>query len=336
MQIYQSAILDALGSGVMVLDEEDIVVVENDAMNQLWGLRNVKLAGKRIQETSFAARCKGLVPRLAESRKRNEATRFVCDVQQGEETRRVQMTLRPIEGDKHQRHGTLILADDVSHRERLQKTIEQLEATGEELQSANEELETTNEELQSTNEQLETTNEELQSTNEELETTNEQLQSLNEELENMNEELEYRTRELDSLNSRYADTLEQMPWPIINTDKNGRVQFWNSAAERLFNLPMRSVVGLELGQLPIPQTLRKALGSKFKTAVNDLKQVSVPGNGLRSKELGGKIEITITPLARDGSAGGALIMFAANSGDHSDGSKKTVKRPAKKPGKRRG
>src|SRR5262249_31944712 len=83
------------------------------------------------------------------------------------------------------------------------------------------------------------------------------------------------------------------------------------AAERLFNLPMKSVVGLELGQLPIPQALRKSLGAKFKTAIDDLKQISVPGNGLRSKELGGRVEITITPLARDGSARGALVMFGA-------------------------
>jgi two-component system, chemotaxis family, CheB/CheR fusion protein len=130
----------------------------------------------------------------------------------------------------------------MSHRDRLQSRIAQFEATSEELQSANEELEITNEELQSTNEELETTNEELQSTNKELETTNEELQSLNEELENMNAELEFRTRELDSLNSRYAETLERMPWAVSVLDNSGRVQFWNSAAQKLFNLQPAAVI----------------------------------------------------------------------------------------------
>jgi PAS domain S-box-containing protein len=191
----------------------------------------------------------------------------------------------------------------------LQNTVEQLESTGEELQSANEELETTNEELQSTNEELETTNEELQSTNEELETTNEELQSLNEELENMNEELEHRTRELDSLNSRYAATLEQMPWPVTLVDNNERILFWNSAAQELFGLTGTSVIGLGLSQLPIDNNLRKSLVKRHASVVERLKPVSIKQHEFKGSRFGDSFDIHFMPVSRAGTPQSVLIMF---------------------------
>jgi transcriptional regulator with PAS, ATPase and Fis domain len=206
------------------------------------------------------------------------------------------------------RKGTLIHCEDVTHREKLQGTIEQLEATGEELQSANEELETTNEELQSTNEELETTNEELQSTNEELETTNEELQSLNEELENMNEELEVRTRELDSVNLRYSDTLERMPWPVMVVDGEANFQFWNSAAQRLFQIAARSVVGVQMSLVPIEAELRKTLirgTQKARTSQKAvmLRQESAAKTGLNN------MEVRFEPLAIESGQKSVLIMI---------------------------
>ena len=72
-----------------------------------------------------------------------------------------------------------------------------------------------NEELQAANEELQAANEELQSTNEELTTSKDEMQSLNEELQTANEELGTRSKELDELNTRYAETLERMPWPVM-------------------------------------------------------------------------------------------------------------------------
>jgi two-component system CheB/CheR fusion protein len=310
MQIYQNAILGALGSGVMVLDENDFVVIENGAMSALWNLPPGQLSGKKVQDTSFAVRCNDFSAKLAESKQRTEPVQFVCEVKQDSAARLVQVELRPVDGDGHTRHGTLVHAEDVSHHEQLKRTIHQLESTGEALQSANEELETTNEELQSTNEELETTNEELQSTNEELETTNEELQSLNEELENMNEELEYRGRELDALNSRYMETIEQMPWPMITADREGRVQFWNSAAARLFGLESKSVMGLDLSQLPIAAGLRTALAKHFRTAFEKNRPVTMRNHAARSNEFGDRMDVTITPLAFNGAARGAIVMFS--------------------------
>src|SRR5262249_51500755 len=191
----------------------------------------------------------------------------------------------------------------------------------------------------STNEELETTNEELQSTNEELETTNEELQSLNEELENMNEELEFRTRELDNLNSRYAETLERMPWAVTVLDSNSKVQFWNSAAEKLFNLQATSVIGLELVQLPIQQSLRQLLLRQVR-AVSEKKTASVlRGQELKSGRATSTMDVHSTPLSRDGSSLSVLLMFSpvpGNPGRPEPARKNTAKRnPGKKKSKRR-
>jgi transcriptional regulator with PAS, ATPase and Fis domain len=177
MQIYQDAILGTLGPGVMVLDENDFVVIENEAMTALWNLPHGQLAGKHVHETSFANRCDVLLGKLAESKHNPKIVRFVCEVKEDTQVRIVQVELRAIDrGQK--RMGTLVHAEDVTHREQLKSTIRQLEATGKEMRAANEELEATNEELR----------------------------FLNEEIENMNEELEYSGRELDALNSRAAAT----------------------------------------------------------------------------------------------------------------------------------
>jgi two-component system CheB/CheR fusion protein len=199
----------------------------------------------------------------------------------------------------------------VTDREKLQRTIQQLEATGEELQSANEELETTNEELQSTNEELETTNEELQSTNEELETTNEELQSLNEELENMNEELEQRTQELNLLNQRYGETLRSMPWPVVLVDRQETIQLWNSAAQQLFGVGATSVVGVDLDHLPIEGNVRKALVRRCRTVMEKTRPSVLRLENVRINHDVGDFEVHFTPVPgrNKNEVEGVLIMF---------------------------
>ena len=311
IKLYHGALLEVLEPGILSLDSNDVVVSDNKSALALWGLSGSRMIGQHIAESALASRCPELIAKLEEShRSAEKIVKFDCPVKVDDTQRTLAVSIRPVNADGGQRVGTLIYADDVSHREKLQTTIEQLEATGEELQSANEELETTNEELQSTNEELETTNEELQSTNEELETTNEELQSLNEELENMNEELEFRTRELDSLNSRYAETLERMPWAVTVLDSDGKVQFWNSAAQKLFDLQANSVIGLELSQLPIQPPLRDALVRRRK-AMNEGKTPALLRNQeLNLKRSTLKFDVHLTPLSRDGGKPSLLLMFA--------------------------
>ena len=319
-KLYYRALLEVLEPGVFALDANDILISDNKSALELWGLSGSKLVGQHLADSALGRQCPELVEKVEEShRNPDRPMKFECPVKINNENRMLAITVRPVNGESGQRVGTLVYADDVSHREKLQTTIEQLEATGEELQSANEELETTNEELQSTNEELETTNEELQSTNEELETTNEELQSLNEELENMNEELEFRTRELDSLNSRYAETLERMPWAVMVLDSEGRVQFWNSAAHKVFDLEARSVVGLELGQLPIDTNLRAALVRRSKAIGERNTPMLLRNQHLNSGRAKMAFDVHLTPLNRDGGKPSLLLMFAPQSPGSEDG-----------------
>jgi len=305
----QRYLLETLKSGVILLDANDVVINNNDAATKIWAIAGVRIAGKRLQDTELMIRCPELSARLESTRQSVDLVRFECRPSLEGEEHTISVTLRPVIADGGTRTGTLIYAEDVTHHEKLQNTVEQLESTGEELQSANEELETTNEELQSTNEELETTNEELQSTNEELETTNEELQSLNEELENMNEELEARTRELNALTTRYAETLQRMPWPVVLVDSEEKIQLWNAAAQKLFGIGATSVVGVDLDQLPLQDPMRRAIIRRCQTVLQSGKQSILRGQSFRIEGIVGELDVYYTPIARNSSIEGVLMMF---------------------------
>jgi two-component system CheB/CheR fusion protein len=313
--LYQQHILDTVKSAVILADTNDIVVAHNEAAVSTWGLGSARLVGRRLQNTELAIRCPELLARMETTRGvNNDAVQFACALKNNAgEDRQLSVTLRPMTSEKSEkkdRLGTLIHAEDITAREKLSSTVQRLETTSEELQSANEELETTNEELQSTNEELETTNEELQSTNEELETTNEELQSLNEELENMNEELEHRTQELNALNSRYAETLQSMPWPVVMVDGEENIQLWNAAARQLFGVGSTSVVGLGIDRLPIGSEARKALVRRFRAVLANPKPSVMRFTGLRVDHELAAFNIHFTPvLSPDNKVDGVLIMF---------------------------
>src|SRR5438067_6488791 len=311
VKLYYSALLEVLEPGIFSLDGNDVLLTENKSALALWGLSGSKLVGQHIAESALASRCPELVQRLEEShRNPGKQVKFDCAVKVDDGQHMLAVSIRPVNGENGQRAGSLIYAEDISHREKLQTTIEQLEATGEELQSANEELETTNEELQSTNEELETTNEELQSTNEELETTNEELQSLNEELENMNEELEERTTELNQLNSRYAETLQSMPWPVVMIDRQEKIQLWNAAAQRVFGVGATSVVGVDLDHLPIDSEVRKTIVRRCRSVMEKGKTSILREQRVRIDHEVDAFDLHVSPVSRgDGGMEGVLIMF---------------------------
>ena len=318
LQLYHRYILDTLRSGIMELDSGDVVVTHNEAALHIWNVRG-RLEGKRLQNTEIAVRCPEMARRLEESRNRTEPVDFQCSLRTDSDEKAVHVSIRSIVSPEGERTGTLIHCDDVSLQEKLQVTIEQLEATGEELQSANEELETTNEELQSTNEELETTNEELQSTNEELETTNEELQSLNEELENMNEELEQRTRELHEVTGRYAETLRRMPWPVMLVDREEKIQLWNAAAQKLFGVSATSVVGVSMDHLPLEQSLSRTLVRRSRAVLKRQKGAVLRNLAFRIGDSRQVFDVHFTPIARDAAMEGVLIMFGGPEGSKNTG-----------------
>jgi len=312
LQLYHRNILDTLNSGIIELDKGDIIATHNDAALGIWGLAGARVLGRRLQNSEVADRCPEMVQRLEESHAKAYAVEFQCTVRGEASEKTVHVMIRPIVSPEGERTGTLIHCDDVSLQEKLQSTVEQLEATGEELQSANEELETTNEELQSTNEELETTNEELQSTNEELETTNEELQSLNEELENMNEELEQRTRALHELTARYAETLRRMPWPVMLVDREEKIQLWNAAAQKLFGVSATSVVGVSMDRLPLEQSLSRILVRRSRAVLKRQKGTVLHNLGFHIGAARQVCDVHFTPIAPAAAMEGVLIMFGGS------------------------
>jgi len=310
LKLYHDALLQTIEPGVLVMDPKGVIVNENEATRHLWGLNDEKIAGKPLAETPIAARCPELLRELESvASKPGQIARFQVSLLNQHGERQVSVTLKPVISETGSHVATLVFAEDISPREKLQHTVEELETTSEELESTNEELETTNEELQSTNEELETTNEELQSTNEELETTNEELQALNEELGTTNEELEVRSKELDELNLRYAETLENMPSPIALVAGEGTVQLWNTAAARLFGLAARSIVGLQLKQLPFEQTLRDILVRKHREVLSHGKVKSVRNCRVDIGSFLGEVNVQFTPLLSENTSESVIIVF---------------------------
>ena len=313
LKLYHDTILDTLEPAVILLNANDEIVTQNPAAAKLWGLGEQQVVGANIADTVLMTRCPELRAKLAESKKTGTAVQFSCPIPgDKEEPRVLVITLRAVANPTMARVGTIIYADDASPRQLLQRTMEDLQTTGEELQSSNEELEATNEELQSANEELEATNEELQSTNEELETTNEELHALNEELGTANEELEARSRELDEVNTRHAETLDRLPWPVLVVDNKSGVQFWNTASERTFGLAARSVLGLELAQLPFPEALRNLLARRGREVAQQSKPRIERNFYVQSGAFQGPVDIHMTPLA--GSQGVLVILETFPSG----------------------
>ena len=306
LRLYYETVVGTLEPGVLVIDAADKIITENDKVGKFWELPG-KLTGHQLQETELWRRCAELKQHLDESRNNGPKTvQFDC---YPNANTMITMTIKPILSVSGAGQvGTLIYMENATSRMTLQSTIEELETTAEELQSANEELETTNEELQSTNEELETTNEELQSTNEELETTNEELQSLNEELETTNEELSSRTRELDEVNARYAEMMEQMPWPVLLVNDDTLIYMYNSAAQKLFGFANPSEKGMKLEELPLNNSARQSMLRRHRGVIQSRKQSHIHKCHLVTNRFEGDADIHFTPLSTQ-TGHGVIVMF---------------------------
>ena len=308
LRSQQNSLLETLRVGVIVLSASDVVVSSNPFLFSLFGLPSINLAGKRIRDTELFASSPELAANLQATHANNETVRFQIRIKVGGHERLVDTTIRPVLDERGERNATLIYCEDSSVQEKFQSTIEELESTGEELQSANEELETTNEELQSTNEELETTNEELQSTNEELETTNEELQSLNEELETTNQELEERTKELDQVNLLYSQTLEKIRVPVMLVNQEGKIEFWNSMALKLFGFRSKPPMEFQIEQLPLPEPLRNVIVRRHR-AVLIKKEPIVAHNQLLQGKSKWPVNIHFSMVNQDERGDRVLILF---------------------------
>lgn len=308
VRLTQRYLLETLRSGVIVLDNNNVVTSINEAALSIWGMGGLRVVGSPLAHGPLAERCPKLADYVEQSAATTEPLRFQYKINLEAEERALELIFRPMLSTDGSRTGTLMFTEDMSPQEKLRSTNEELETAAEELHSANEELETTNEELQSTNEELETTNEELQSTNEELETTNEELHSLNEELETTNDELEQRTHLLEEVTTRYADTLALMPSPLALVNDAAEIQLWNTAAETLFDLNAKGLTGLKLKQLPVASSLRAALLRQHEKVLKSGQASTIQGVKFNLNSFRGTVDVRLMPIPS--TAGhGVLIVF---------------------------
>jgi len=240
---------DALPIAHFVVDTGGIIISVNERARAAFGLVTADV-GRPLQDLEISYRPLDLRSMIDEAYRNRRAVK-VQDVERrrpNAEPQFFDVEVVPLVDRGGALHGASISFTDVSGYNRVHRELERskhaLETASEELQSTNEELETTNEELQSTNEELETTNEELQSTNEELLTTIDEVQA-------SNEQLAKRTAELRQIELYHRSILQSMSDATLVLDRQFKVTTWNSAAERLWNLPAAQALGRDFFSLPL-------------------------------------------------------------------------------------
>lgn len=159
------------------------------------------------------------------------------------------------------------------------------------------------------NETLERALAELDASNRELEAAHRELRLLNEDLERTHREMESLASDLNRLGERYLYTLDQMPYAVALVGSDGRIQFWNDAASRLFGLEPDAAVGLHLDRIPVQQPLRQALNRKYRAVIERGSSVMLRNQLLRCNHALHRVNVHFASLHPQTSSEGVLVMF---------------------------
>lgn len=249
---FNESVLRYIPTGVIAVDQSNIIRLVNSAAEATWGVRAADLLGKSLLEAEGWSVLQEVLTKVPQVRSQRSEVRIdELDVggQRGGRQVFVSVSMNPMFDIRGNMLGVVVVSENITNQIQARRDRE---AAIEQLQATNEELETTNEELQSTNEELETTNEELQSTNEELETTNEELQSTNEELSTTNDELAARTAELNTVSLYYQSVMENLRSPLVVLSENEVVLNWNAAAEHFYGIAADEATGSNFLDMALP------------------------------------------------------------------------------------
>jgi PAS domain-containing protein len=121
--------------------------------------------------------------------------------------------------------------------------------------------------LELVNEQLEKAIEQMRLANEALLATQQELHSLTTLLSTMHEEVEFLSHELVRLRDGYVHTLDHVPYPALLTDRTGKVELWNRAAQRMFDISNNVGAGIDLSEVPVQPSLQQILSRKHRAMV---------------------------------------------------------------------
>lgn len=166
--------------------------------------------------------------------------------------------------------------------------------------------------LELVNERLEKAIEQLRLANQALQVTGHELGTLNNQLEMMNEEMERLSQEVVRLRDGYAHTLNHVPYPVVLADKEGKIEAWNTAAQKLFHLALDAWVGIDLSEFPVQPSLGRALRRKHRAVVEGGVTMMLSNQLVHVKRAIHRMDVHFTSLSRERSSQGVLVMFVSS------------------------
>lgn len=298
-EMRESAI-DAVPAAMVVIDNDGLVAMVNEAARGLFGL-SAEDVGRPFQDLKICSQPVDLGSGLEQVR-----TRGISLVQEhvpwptsSGELAWLDVHFVPVVEPGGEKQGVALTFMDVSLAHRLQ----------DELAEANRSLETAYQEVQATIEELATRNEDLQSTNTALESMKAELQFDSDELESLGDELRARTAELVAADDLLESMLVGRRNGLVVIDRGLRISVWNDRSAELWGLrpqdaSNRHFLNLDVG-LPVEELrdpIMAVLAGYSDGERADLDAVSRRGRDFRCR-------VSVVPLSgRDGQIRGAIIV----------------------------
>jgi PAS domain-containing protein len=166
--------------------------------------------------------------------------------------------------------------------------------------------------LELIDDRLERAIEQLRLANEALQVSNQELCSLTNQLEILNQEAEALSQEVLRLRDGYAHALDHMPYPVMLTDKDGKLEVWNAAAQQLFNLAPDASVGIDLSEIPVQPSIGQALSRKHRAVVERGAPLMLRNQPIHVKRTIHQMDVHFTSLFGDRSRAGILVAFMSS------------------------
>ena len=135
---------------------------------------------------------------------------------------------------------------------------------------------------------------------------------MNNQLEMMNDEMERLNQEVVRLRDGYAHAFNHVPYPVVLADKEGKIEAWNTAAQKLFHLALDAWVGIDLSEFPVQPSLGRALRRKHRAVVEGGATSMLSNQLVHVKRAIHRMDVHFTSLSQERSSHGVLVMFVSS------------------------
>jgi hypothetical protein len=125
---YNENILESMDSGILVLDLEGLIVRWNRAMEALYGASRADVLGRTLDDVFPAAFLDSLRGSLVLGRHEETASIYKLNLPAADgRALRVNVSVVPFQFGRGERHGTILIMDDVTVRMRLEQQLQHSE-----------------------------------------------------------------------------------------------------------------------------------------------------------------------------------------------------------------